>query len=566
MALLLLSYLAGVLTIATPCILPVLPLVAAGWGNAPWRRGTPLLLGLALSFAVTASLAAVAGEGVVVATRDGRLVALALLALFGLSLLWPVLARRLTTPLGAAGGVLAAWAERRGGVAASLLLGVAIGLIWAPCTGPVLGVVLTAAALNGPGIGTTLALAAYGLGAATALAIGMAGGGRLLAVLKRTTRFDGSIRRALGVAVLAGVALAAWPQVGARLPSLPTDALESRLLAVFGGTAHAAALEPILSGPLAALPVAPSWINTPPLTAADLKGKVVLVNFWTYSCINCLRVLPHVRTWAAQYRDQGLVVVGIHTPEFAFEKDRANVTQAASTLAVTYPVVQDNDFRLWRAFDNNAWPALYLIDAQGRIRYRAVGEGAYARTEQAIRQVLAETPVATAPAGDPMSVTIAGTQVAADEADLASPETYVGYAEGARYAGPDAIVHDAVVPYRPAPALSLNHWGLAGNWAVGAEYATLDQPSGRIAFRFHARDLHLVLAPGADGRPIRFRIRVDGAAPGAGHGADVDAEGLGTVRDARLYQLVRQAGPVADHTFEIEFLDAGVRAYAFTFG
>jgi thiol-disulfide isomerase/thioredoxin len=320
-----------------------------------------------------------------------------------------------------------------------------------------------------------------------------------------------------------------------------------------------------LPEPERALLAGRQWLNTPPLRPEDLRGKVVVVNFWTYSCINSLRALPYLRAWAAKYKDRGLVVVGIHTPEFAFEKDLANVRHATGALGVGFPVVLDSDYRIWRAFDNQAWPAFYFIGADGRVRHQAIGEGGYDRSERMIQQLLAETkgpPVAN----DIAAVAGKGPQAAPDEADLRSPETYVGYAQARAFASPGGLSRDARKAYRSAADLTPNHWSLAGAWTVGPEFATLNEASGAVAFRFHARDLHFVLGPSAAGRPVRFRIKIDGAAPGASHGSDVDAAGLGTVREPRMYQLVRQAGPVVDRTFEIEFLDPGVRAYVFTFG
>ncbi|MEO8114771.1 MAG: redoxin domain-containing protein [Phenylobacterium sp.] len=331
------------------------------------------------------------------------------------------------------------------------------------------------------------------------------------------------------------------------------------------GLATAVLAAPALADPQRALLAAGPWLNTPPLGAQDLRGKVVLVNFWTYSCINSLRPLPYVRAWAEKYRDQGLVVVGVHTPEFGFEKDLANVRQATAAQGVAYPVVLDSDYGIWRAFHNNAWPAFYFIGADGRVRHQAIGEGDYDQSERLIQKLLSEA--RGTPIRDPIvAVAGVGPQAAPDERDLGSPETYVGYAQARNFASPGGVRWDAPNPYRAASILPLNHWGLAGAWTVGGEFASSDAAAARIAFRFHARDLHLVMGPGAQGHPVRFRVTLDGAAPGADHGVDVDAAGLGSAREPRMYQLVRQQRPVADRTFEIEFLDPGVRAYVFTFG
>jgi len=578
MTLFILAYLAGLLTIATPCILPVLPFVLAR-ADRPFRRsGLPMLLGLAFAFAAVASLASVAGDWAINANRFGRLAAFALMTMFGLAMVWPSFATRMMAPLVSLGSNLTNLAQRsmagEESVASSAVLGIATGLLWAPCAGPVLGLILTGAALHGPSVETSSLLLVYGLGAATSLSIGVIFGGRLLARLQWTAKWGEIMRRALGVAVLAGVASIAVgldTRVLTRLSSAPVNAVENGLIAwlqnIRFSSEAKATTPPALSGPLLALLQTQQWLNTPGLSANDLSGKVVLVNFWTYSCINCLRALPHVRSWAAKYKDRGLVVIGVHTPEFAFEKDVANVSKAAVALGVGYPIAIDSDFRIWRAFDNNAWPALYFFGADGRIHHHVLGEGEYEQSERVIEALLAEAraPTVSSAAAQP-GIEISGTQVAPDEADLRSPETYVGYAKAENFASPDPVARDAPQTYRAYSKLWLNHWGLSGLWTVGGEFATLDQPSGRIVFRFHARDLHLVLGPSADGRPVRFRVTIDGAPPGASHGSDTDAEGLGTVRDTRLYQLVRQAGPVTDRTFEIEFLDPGVRAYAFTFG
>ncbi|MEI9886308.1 MAG: thioredoxin family protein [Rhizomicrobium sp.] len=317
-------------------------------------------------------------------------------------------------------------------------------------------------------------------------------------------------------------------------------------------------------GTFPSLAGATAWLNSPPLTPAQLRGKVVLVDFWTYSCINCLRSLPYVRAWAAKYKDHGLVVIGVHAPEFAFEKDIDNVRAAVRDLGVTYPVALDNDLKIWQAFHNMYWPAHYFIDAQGRIRYHHFGEGEYAESERVIQKLLKDAGYKNAPGGivDPRS---GGALAAADLAELQSPETYVGYARTEGFAS-GTIAKDASLTYKTPSSLFLNQWGLVGRWTIGLQMAVADRAGGKIVFRFHARDLHLVLGPGPGNKPIRFRVTIDGKAPGASHGVDTDAQGEGTITGQRLYQLVRQSGPIADRTFAIEFLDPGVQAFAFTFG
>ena len=304
---------------------------------------------------------------------------------------------------------------------------------------------------------------------------------------------------------------------------------------------------------LSSLDRATEWLNSPPLTAAGLQGNVVLVDFWTYTCINWMRQLPYVRAWAEKYSDRGLVVIGVHTPEFSFESDLANVRQAAHDLRVDYPVVIDNDYSIWRAFDNAYWPALYFVDAQGRNRHHHFGEGAYADSEKVVQQLLAE---AGAGGIDETLVSVDpdGTEAAADWDSLGSQETYIGSDRAERRA--------SVAPSQ----LTLNRWALSGEWTVGNESALLDKAGGGIAHRFSARDLHLVMGPARGGAPVRFQVSLDGRAPGDAHGLDVDADGNGTASEQRMYQLIRQTGPVGEHTFEIAFLDPGVQAYSFTFG
>ncbi|WP_345814130.1 cytochrome c biogenesis protein DipZ [Paraburkholderia sp. PREW-6R] len=586
MLLIVLAYLGGALTILSPCILPVLPFVFARADQPFVRSSLPLLAGMALTFAGVATLAALGGGWVTQANQYGRWLAVALLAVFGLTLLLPRFADHLMRPLVSAGNRLSNLAQRDvrpAGFGSSLLLGIATGLLWAPCAGPILGLVLTGAALRGASIGTTLLLAAYAAGAATSLAVALLVGGKVFMAMKRSLGAGEWIRRGIGAAMLAGVVGIAFgldTGVLARVSTVATGGIEQKLVdrlspsathaatvsahrtdtdvaqpdapasggimkgnqaikvdnpasAVDAGTAtnpnsgammRAAASTPAplpVEGVLPTLNGAVQWLNSPPLTVEGLRGKVVLVDFWTYSCINCLHSLPYVKAWAQKYRDQGLVVIGVHAPEFAFERNIDNVKKATHDLGVDYPVAIDNNFVIWRALNNQYWPAHYFVDAKGQIRYHHFGEGDYAESEQVIQQLLAEAGHVGASKVSPgmSGETPKGAQrvqAAADNADMHSPETYIGYQRAHRF--------------------------------------------------MSARDLHLVPGPGKDGRPVRLRGSVDSAARGAAHGMDVAANGSGTVTAERLYQHVRQPGDVADHTFSIEFLDAGVQAYAFTFG
>ena len=309
---------------------------------------------------------------------------------------------------------------------------------------------------------------------------------------------------------------------------------------------------------------ATEWLNTPPLSTTDLQGKVVLIDFWTYTCINWLRTAPHIRAWAEKYGDQGLVVVGVHSPEFEFEKDIVNVLRAVNALAVGFPVAVDSDHAIWRAFKNQYWPALYFIDTTGRIRYHQFGEGGFVEAERVIQQLLAEAG-ATGVSRDLVSVSGSGIEAAADWDNLKSPENYLGLERTQNFAS-DGAKRNQPRTYSAPSQLPLNHWALAGNWVMRDSAAVLKDAGGRIVNRFHARDLHLVLKPAAPGKAVRFRILLDGRAPGAAHGADVDEQGNGTVIEPRLYQLIRQTGAIGDRLFEIKFLDPGIEAFAFTFG
>jgi thiol-disulfide isomerase/thioredoxin len=320
-----------------------------------------------------------------------------------------------------------------------------------------------------------------------------------------------------------------------------------------------------VEGELPSLAGATGWLNSEPLTPANLRGKVVLIDFWTYTCINWLRTLPYIRAWAEKYRDQGLVIIGVHTPEFGFEHNVDNVRRAVKEMRVEYPVALDPDYAVWRAFNNQYWPALYIVDAKGRIRYHHFGEGDYEQSERVIQQLLAENGKAN-PAHDLVSVDPKGLEVAADWSSAKSPENYVGYARAENFASPGGLVTDQAHRYNPPARLKLNQWALSGEWTVGKQATASNQANGRILYRFHSRDLHLVMGPATPGKSVRFRVLIDGKPPGPAHGVDVDEQGYGTATEQRLYQLVRQSGPIADRQFEIEFLDPGVEAFAFTFG
>jgi len=330
------------------------------------------------------------------------------------------------------------------------------------------------------------------------------------------------------------------------------------------GTPTSAVSLPV-EGRLPSFDGATGWLNSQPLTTADLHGKIVLVNFWTYTCVNWLRQLPYLRAWAEKYADHGLVVIGVHTPEFSFEHDLANVRTAVRDMRIEYPVAIDSDYAVWQAFGNHYWPALYFADARGHIRHHHFGEGDYGQSELVIQQLLEDARTTDHP-HELVSVDARGAEAPADWASLQSPETYTGYARTENLAVPGGPVPDKPHAYDAPARLGLNQWALSGEAITGAEATTLNTANAQLIYRFHARDLNLVMGPAAPGTSVRFRVGIDGHPPGAAHGSDADSDGNGTLTRQRLYQLIRQVGPVADRTFEITFLDPGAQAYCFTFG
>ncbi|HEX7359437.1 MAG TPA: cytochrome c biogenesis protein DipZ [Bryobacteraceae bacterium] len=571
---LILAYLGGILTIVSPCILPVLPFVFARSDRSFLRRSVPLLLGMAVTFAIVAAAAAVGGAWVVRANEYGRIAAMIFLAVFAITLLFSRVAEWLARPFVRMGNRLAPSTASGSGVARSFVLGIATGLLWAPCAGPILGLILTAAAINGANTHTLLLLFAYAGGAVSSLAVVLFAGGRVFAWLKRSLSAELWIRRGLGTAILVGVcaiALGADRGILTRISlGSSSTSLEQNLVARLHPRAPLVADPPKFTPAhfnpkvLARLSGAVAWINSPPLTPHDLEGKVVLVDFWTYSCINCLRTLPYIRAWYAKYKDDGFVVVGVHTPEFPFERELSNVRRAVHDLKIAYPVAVDSDHKIWNAFRNEYWPADYLIDSNGRIRHHHFGEGDYDGTEKEIQKLLKQRNQ-TIPAGY-VDVHGKGVQAAPDFKDLQSPETYIGYARAQNFADSAGLKRNVSHTYKAPRRLALNQWALAGNWTDKPQVAILNRSPGSIVFAFHARDLQLVLGPSAGGAPIRFRVTIDGHAPGVNHGVDVNAQGYGAVTNQRLYQLIRQKDKVKSRIFTIEFLDPGVQAYSFTFG
>lgn len=564
------AYGAGLLTILSPCVWPVLPFVLGRTGR-PFRASTlPLLVGMASAFAAAASLAAVAGDRIAALDTVARVAALVVLGASAVALLVPDFASWASRPALALGQRLLGPAQspphgRKHSWVGAVGIGAALGLLWTPCAGPVLGLVLSGAAIQGPGAQTWALLAIYAAGAATPMAALLLGSSSLARMFDGPARIASASRRGMGaLALIATVVIAGgWDKTTlARWTTFDTSVLEQGVLKAIG--LSDARAQP---GPAHALPYllrgASQWLNGPPPQARDLQGKVVLVHFWTYSCINCLRALPHLQSWAQNYGPAGLVVIGVHTPEFAFEKRAANVSRALQDLGVKHAVAMDNDFTVWRTFQNNAWPALYLFDASGKLRLHHPGEGRYAETESQIRDLLRD---AGARAAVPEGALAKAQGVMAPASGLpwTSPETYLGHARASGYAS-GALQKDRAASFAVPANLRKDHWALGGNWAVRADHAESVAAGARIAYRFTGRDLHLVLGT-ADGKPVRFRVLVDGRAPSGDRGTDTDAQGHGVVDAQRLYQLVRRSDSAGERVFEIEFLDPGAQAYAFTFG
>ena len=470
MVIYLLAFIGGVLTILSPCILPVLPFVFAR-ADQPFRRsGLPLLVGMALTFSVVAVAAAFGGHWVVRLNQGGRYVAMAIFLVLGISLLFPSLAEALTRPLVQAGGRLQGNPSTEGSIGESFVLGISTGLLWAPCAGPILGLILTGAAIQGPGARSSFLLLSFALGAATSLGIALFAGNKVFSALKRSLSYEVWIRRGLGVAVILGVVAIAlgWDtNLLTRFSFVNTSKAEAHLIDALHAEkpkvlpVSAAGAQPTLAdeGPMPELSGATGWLNSAPLSRKSLRGKVVLIDFWTYSCINCLRALPYVEGWAAKYKDAELVVVGVHTPEFAFEKDRSNVEKAVRDLKISYPVAIDSSYNIWQAFENQYWPAHYFIDGKGRIRYHHFGEGEYEESERVIQQLLKENGATNLAAGE-VNISANGAQAAPDMQNVRSSETYIGYRRAEHFASAESIAQDSPQGVHSAPQAHFEPVGL----------------------------------------------------------------------------------------------------------
>lgn len=578
MILFLLAYIGGFLTILSPCILPVLPFVFAKSDQPFFKSSFPLLAGMAATFAGVSSLALIGGAWVSNANEWGRWFALILMAAFALSLIFPQTLEKLLQPLTNLGLKINNSQNKVASPGQSFLIGIATGLLWAPCAGPILGLILTGAATQENPASAALLLLAYALGAGTSLALALVAGGKFFGRMKKYLKAEGVVKRVLGVFVLLGVVAIAFNldrSLLTRVARFQTESLEQSLISFvkpdaipqkteFGGD----------EGPMPDISGAVAWLNSAPLTREQLQGRVVLVDFWTYSCINCLRSLPYIKAWADKYKDSGLVVIGVHAPEFPFEKNIENVKEAIKDLGITYPVAVDNDRLIWRAFKNEYWPAHYFVDRKGRVRHHHFGEGQYAQSEKIIQMLLSEgagdrtLPGIAKMATDTVQVELSGVSAASDYSKVRSHETYLGYQRTENLKSTPEVVRDQTIAYQAPSQFALNDWALIGDWKMGPQSSVLSSGKGRIAFKFHARDLHLVLSPNEAGKAIAFRVTIDGKAPGAIHGLDIDSDGRGQIIKNRVYQLIRQLDDVEwkDLLFEIEFMESGAEAFAFTFG
>lgn len=572
---------AGVLTVLSPCILPILPaLLGASASEGIRHRPFWIVLGLAAGFTLFGAVFAVFGTFLGLSNAFLRHAAMAILLFFGISLLWPRLFERIGTRIAALaqripGANRPIAREGRGG---ALLVGASLGLVWAPCAGPVLGIIITLAAVRGDFARSLLLLGGYSLGAALPmLAIGY-GGRRLTTRLASLGKWGALSHRLLGAATIATV-LALFLGLDtvflSRLPAglFPAARLERRLSGAITaapaggsvaapGAAEASAGAPSLPvlGEMPEFVKIASWLNSPPLTSEGLRGRVVLVDFWTYSCINCIRTLPYVKRWYEKYGGRGFTVVGVHTPEFGFEKDEANVRKAIARHGIRYPVALDNFFGTWNAYNNYAWPADYLFDARGRLREVHVGEGDYEETERAIRLLLTEARLLAVP------VDIDRPKDDVDFSRIESPETYVGYRRAENFSSPETAARDRTRNYSAPDGLRLNGWALRGAWRITGESAVLEAPGGGVRFRFKAPKLNLVMR--GEGRGSAASVLLDGKpVPPSLRGADVGPDGKLVVGESRLYVLVSLPGDDRrDHLFEIDFEEPGVALYAFTFG
>jgi cytochrome c biogenesis protein CcdA/thiol-disulfide isomerase/thioredoxin len=568
--LIVLSYLAGVLTILSPCILPVLPFVFSRSQKSFLRSGLPLLLGMSLTFSFFSGLAIVGGEWISHASEIGRIVAMVILTVVGLSLLLPDLSEKILAPLTRVGSKIGG-GEKEDSFGGSVIIGISTGLLWAPCAGPILGLVLTGAASQGNAQKSIILLIAYSLGAATSLGLALVAGNRFLGTLKKFLKADLVVKKTLGALVLLGViaiALNLDRTVLTQISKLETASLEAKLLEwahLSSRTQPNGSADLSAEGEMPELQGAVAWLNSKSLTKEALKGKVVVVDFWTYSCINCLRSLPYFKAWAEKYKNDDVVFIGVHTPEFAFEKNTDNVRKAIEDFKITYPVAVDSNYAIWNAFQNEYWPAHYFIDREGKIRHHHFGEGGYDESDEIIRKLITENGHTVKALTNETTQTGKGVEAPDSQTASVSPETYVGFGRAENLKVTPGIRANHNENYVAEKNLAVNQWSLNGSWNIEEERAVSTKPGSRIIYRFKGRDLHLVLG---SQKPVKFRVKIDGANPKDDHGMDIDENGNGVIESHKLYQLIRlqNYNPHQDHVFEIEFLNDGAEAYAFTFG
>lgn len=571
---------AGALTVLSPCILPILPpLLSASVSGGGRHRPFWIVLGLALSFTLFGVTFALFGSFLGLSNAALRNAALLILFFFGASLLRPSLWERTGARIGLLAQRIPGLDRASAGTTpwASLLLGASLGLIWAPCAGPILGIILTLAAVQSA-LGPTLFLmSAYALGAAAPMLLIGYGGRRISDRVTPLRRWGPAAHKTLGALTLAAVVALFFNFDTLLLAQLPgrlfiANQIEKRLIAAppsnpeeaaFGVDTALAANKKSPYPVLGAMPEfagITTWLNSEPLTREKLRGKVVLIDFWTYSCINCIRTLPTVTRWDETYRDQGLVIVGVHTPEFQFEKEDGNIRSAISRHRIKYPVAVDNDYGTWKAYHNQFWPAKYLIDAEGKLRLTHFGEGDEDEFERAIQSVLTEAQLLHKP------VAVAPQKKSVELFKIRSPETYLGYQRTSNFVSNERIEEDKTTNYTPPPSLRLNHWALGGAWKVIDEASVLQAPGGKIQFRFEAPKLNLVMKGSEKG--ISGKVFIDGAPiPANMRGADVGPDGKVIISDARLYNLVvLPKDDDKEHLFELIFESPNVALYAFTFG
>ena len=559
----LITFIAGMLTILSPCILPVIPFVFSRGKEFSWKESSPLLIGMGSTFVALSAGSIFLGEKIVHANAFGRALALVLLALFGVTLIFPKFSDFIFSPLTRISNRIEKLSiVRNSSFLGSILIGVSTGLLWAPCAGPILGLILTGATLETSPSKSILLLALYALGAMSSLTLTLYASGKFFTRMKSFLSIERSLKSGLGVLILLSVTAIGFrldEKILTHISTIETTAIESKLIQLTERNTNTNV--DVIPETLDAT----YWLNSTSLSKNDLKGKVVLIDFWTYSCINCLRTLPYVKAWHEKYKDSGLVVIGVHTPEFAFERDIQNVKKALQDLEITYPVAIDNDRTIWNAFKNHYWPAHYFIDKKGNIRGHHFGEGDYLKSEALIQSLLMEGEDKIKRSS--VNVQTQGIHLAANFSKIHSPETYLGYKRGQNFISNQPIKKERPVNYSyPSMSLKLNQWALNGQWSIGNEKSTSLSSHAKVAFRFKARDLHLVI--GSPSGPSTFQVYLDGHTPNMGAGVDVTPEGSGMIKEHRLYQLIRlpEEETEKEHLFEIEFQNPNIEIYAFTFG